>query len=407
MKPRIVVSLFLVCSFVIVGCGGSSSSSSTQQPSPQPQVTSISITPSSANVAAGQQQQFNATVSGTGNFNQAVTWSVAGDGTINSSGLFTAGTTSGPATVQVASVENPMVINSASITVSATQADLGDWYGTLTTADGTTSMPLDFHLAQSGTALDTSHQTTIVGFGPVALETANLGQSQAVPCANLFLFAKPDVTPNTGVQISPNSELNNTHFSLSGNVNGNGQATGAVSLSLQVVSLIPTGTENLTLTGQLDASNSTLSGTYTNSGFLAGCFLSQTSGTFSFTKYLNAANTGGLTYSGTFNYGTAGPVTVTLTSGPRGVFTIGPIPGVCASAVSVNLREDVSNGRYFHLLTDNFTQSELEVWGMNNDAQGQTITIFTSLEGTTPTESPCITNVEANNFISNVTLTKQ
>lgn len=101
----------LVCSVFLVGCGGGPITPPQQLQ--QPEVTSISITPSTVNVAAGQQQQFTATVSGTGNFNKAVTWSVTGDGAIDSNGLFTAGTTSGSATVQVASVANQMVINSA------------------------------------------------------------------------------------------------------------------------------------------------------------------------------------------------------------------------------------------------------------------------------------------------------
>jgi hypothetical protein len=398
-------AFLLFVSIVLAGCGGSSTVAPPPPP-PPPSVTSISIAPTSANVAAGQQQQFTATVSGTGNFNTAVTWSVAGDGTINSSGLFTAGTTSGSATVQAASVETPTVINSAAITVSATQADLGDWYGTVTPTGGATSMPVDFHLAQNGTALGTSNQATNVGFGPVSLIT---NQAAAFPpCYNLDLPSKPAVG-NFGSQISPNSQLNNTHISLSGTVNGNGQMPGAVSLSLQLVpGTIANATENLTLAGQFDPTNSILSGTYTNTGFLAGCFQSQTSGTFSFTKYVNLASAGGLTYKGSFAYGTAGQVPITLTSGPLGVFTLGAIPGVCASAVSVNLRTDVSNGRYFHLITENFTQSDLEVWGISNDSQGLTITVYTALMGTTPTESPCITNaIGFNNLVSNVTLTKQ
>ncbi len=399
--------LFLVLG--LAGCGGGGGSAVAPPPPQQPQATSISIAPSSANVAAGQQQQFTATVSGTGNFSTAVTWSVAGNGTVSSSGLFTAETASGSATVQVASVQTPTVINSAAITVSATQADLGDWYGSVTPAGGTaTSMPLDFHLAQNGTALGTSNQTTNVGFGPIALQTNQAAPYFSLPCMNLDLWLKPVVSPVSGGQVSPNSQLNNTSISLSGTVNGNGQAAGAISLPLQLVSNSPAGTENLTLTGQFDSTNSILSGTYTNTGFLAGCFQSQTSGTFSFAKYLNPGFAGGLTYKGTFTYGTAGQVPITLTSGPNGVFTLGAIPNVCASAVSVNLRQDVSNGRYFHLITNNFTQSELEVWGISNDSLGQTITIYTALEGTTPGESPCITNaIQFNNLISNITLTKQ
>lgn len=54
--------------------------------------TGVSVTPSTATVAGLATQQFSATVSGTGAFSTTVTWSVdgTGNGTINSSGLYTA-----------------------------------------------------------------------------------------------------------------------------------------------------------------------------------------------------------------------------------------------------------------------------------------------------------------------------
>lgn len=54
--------------------------------------TGVSVTPSTATVVGLATQQFSATVSGTGAFSTTVTWSVdgAGNGTINSSGLYTA-----------------------------------------------------------------------------------------------------------------------------------------------------------------------------------------------------------------------------------------------------------------------------------------------------------------------------
>ena len=54
--------------------------------------TGVSVTPSTANVVGLATQQFSANVSGTGAFSTTVTWSVdgTGNGTINSSGLYTA-----------------------------------------------------------------------------------------------------------------------------------------------------------------------------------------------------------------------------------------------------------------------------------------------------------------------------
>lgn len=54
--------------------------------------TGVSVTPSTATVVGLATRQFSATVSGTGAFSTTVTWSVdgTGNGTINSSGLYTA-----------------------------------------------------------------------------------------------------------------------------------------------------------------------------------------------------------------------------------------------------------------------------------------------------------------------------
>lgn len=54
--------------------------------------TGVSVTPSTATVVGLATQQFSATVSGTGAFSNTVTWSVdgTGNGSINSSGLYTA-----------------------------------------------------------------------------------------------------------------------------------------------------------------------------------------------------------------------------------------------------------------------------------------------------------------------------
>src|SRR4029434_9198498 len=67
---------------------------------PSPSITSVTISPKTANVSAGQTQQFSATVQGTGNFDRTVIWSVntvpggnATVGTISATGLYTAPST--------------------------------------------------------------------------------------------------------------------------------------------------------------------------------------------------------------------------------------------------------------------------------------------------------------------------
>jgi hypothetical protein len=79
------------------------------------QVT-ISIQPGSASVAAGAQQQFSATVTGSGN--TSVTWAATG-GTISSSGDYTAGTNGGSFSVTATSMADTSKSAQAAVTVTA------------------------------------------------------------------------------------------------------------------------------------------------------------------------------------------------------------------------------------------------------------------------------------------------
>lgn len=323
----------VVCMVVlaIAGCGAGSGGSNSTPPPTQPAITSISITPTSANVSTGQTKQFSATVSGTGNFNQAVTWSVAGGGTIDNNGLYTAGSTSGTATVQVASVEDSSMINSASVTVSAVQAYLGDWYGSMTNASGTQNTPLDFHLSATGNALSAT------GYGPLTIYDNRTGTIQP-NCTNIDLQATPTFQKVSGDMVSPNSNPN-SHIALNGTQNGTGLNPGDISLTWQA-QVVPYQLETISLSGQFSPDGSTLSGTYSNSGYLGGCFPSDTSGTFTFTKF-NSINVSSATFKGSFTYGTAGQIPLTMTNDPtdRGFqsITIGAIPGLCGSATTVDL----------------------------------------------------------------------
>lgn len=99
MKRLNVVGEFctlLTCCLMCIlafGCGSSGGGTATQPPSA---ITSVTITPTSATVQPGASQTFNATVSGTGSFSNAVSWSVNGKaggdstvGLISASGVYT------------------------------------------------------------------------------------------------------------------------------------------------------------------------------------------------------------------------------------------------------------------------------------------------------------------------------
>ena len=85
--------------------------------SPSSSISTVAVSPSTLTLNQGTQSQFTATVSGTGSYSQAVTWSAL-YGSITSAGLYTAPSTSGSDVVTATSVQTPSVIATASVTVN-------------------------------------------------------------------------------------------------------------------------------------------------------------------------------------------------------------------------------------------------------------------------------------------------
>jgi len=81
-------------------------------------ITSVFISPPALGLSVGTQNQFSATVAGTGSFSSATTWS-AQRGTVTATGLYTAPATSGTDLVSVTSVQDPTKSATATITVIA------------------------------------------------------------------------------------------------------------------------------------------------------------------------------------------------------------------------------------------------------------------------------------------------
>ena len=89
-----------------------------------PTVTSVAVSPATASVQQGGTQQFTATVTGTNDPAQTVTWSVAGGGagtTISSAGLLTvaAGETASTLIVRATSTADPSKLGESTATVTA------------------------------------------------------------------------------------------------------------------------------------------------------------------------------------------------------------------------------------------------------------------------------------------------
>lgn len=111
-----------VCALVL-GCGGGGSSN-TGPVQTGPTITGVTITPNAPSVTIGATQQFTGTVSGTGSFNPAVTWMVAGPsgwtgsaGSIDNTGLYVSPYPA-PATVTVTALATGDTSKSASATVT-------------------------------------------------------------------------------------------------------------------------------------------------------------------------------------------------------------------------------------------------------------------------------------------------
>jgi hypothetical protein len=89
------------------------------------EVTAVTVTPATASLAPGATQQLNASVTGTGDYDDTVTWSSSDDAiaTVSDSGLVTA-VAEGTATITATSNETPEVAGTAAITVTAISAEV-------------------------------------------------------------------------------------------------------------------------------------------------------------------------------------------------------------------------------------------------------------------------------------------
>jgi hypothetical protein len=122
-----------------ISCGGGASAPTNPPTNPPTNQISVSITPTTATVAAGATQQFQAVV--TGSSNTAVQWQVNGvtggnaaNGTISTSGLYTAPSTTVALQVTVAAVAAADATKSASAAVTVNALPAGSIVISPTTA---------------------------------------------------------------------------------------------------------------------------------------------------------------------------------------------------------------------------------------------------------------------------------
>lgn len=121
--PASAVVIGLVLIGLAAGCGGGSNANGGGGGGiqPAPEITLVSVACSPSAIQTGQTSTCTPTVSGTGNFDSAVTWSVSpsNSGDVSSSGVFTPAT-DGAATITATSVQDTTKSGAATVTVSST-----------------------------------------------------------------------------------------------------------------------------------------------------------------------------------------------------------------------------------------------------------------------------------------------
>ena len=121
MRRKTLSGLMSLATLCVAGCGTTYTTTTTKTPPPSPTITSVAVTCAASTLQPGQTSQCSATVSGTGNYSSAVSWTAI-SGTVSTTGLYTAPATapaSGSDNVKATSTEDTTKQGSAEISISA------------------------------------------------------------------------------------------------------------------------------------------------------------------------------------------------------------------------------------------------------------------------------------------------
>lgn len=123
-KPNAAICFAAGLSLLVTACGGGGGSTPAPTIPAGPAIASVSVTPNPASATIGTAIQFSATVTGTGSFDDTVTWSLRvppgsnlSPGTLTKNGLYTTPYPA-PATVTVKATSNQDPTKSGSVTVT-------------------------------------------------------------------------------------------------------------------------------------------------------------------------------------------------------------------------------------------------------------------------------------------------
>lgn len=141
MRKLALYRVLVASLLLLAGCGGSGGGTVEPPPPPASTITSVTVAAASSSVQIGQTVQCTPTVTGTGTFSTAVTWTATGGATVSSTGLVTAPQTAGSVTVTATSVQDATKKGSVTITVTlppAPTVTLTASKTTITLGDSTT-----------------------------------------------------------------------------------------------------------------------------------------------------------------------------------------------------------------------------------------------------------------------------
>ena len=160
-------------------------------------ITGVTLSPASFSLNSGGQNQFTATVTGTGSFSTAVTWT-AQRGSVSSTGLYTAPSTSGTDVVTATSVQDSTKSATSSITVAVS-----------TSISAVALSPASLSLSTGGQKQFTAGVTGTGSFSTAVTWTAQRGSISSTGLYTAPSTSGTDVVTATSVQDSTKSATSN------------------------------------------------------------------------------------------------------------------------------------------------------------------------------------------------------
>ncbi len=290
----------------------------------KPAVT-VSVSPATATVNAGLTQQFTATVANTANSN--VTWTVVGgtaNGTISSSGLYTAPSTppSGAVTVTATSQLDTNASGSATVTVQPA----------VTVSVSPATATVNAGLTQQFTA-------TVANTANANVNWTVVGGTANGTISSSGLYTAPSTPPSGAVTVTATSQLD---------TNASGSATVTVAQAITVTVTAAASTVNAGLTDQFSATvnnNSDQNVTWQVNGTTGG---DSTNGTISASGLYTAPATpptgGNVNITATSATGSVVSSPYALTISPAVTVTISPAnPSTVVAGATQQFTATVNN----------------------------------------------------------------